>query len=441
MIPFKADGGLVGIIIRDVLMILGVGVLYSLYCMRAEGDFREFGLSLKRWYIALAINLVLATALAITFMRTSPLPEGFRFASHGGEIAYIMLAGIFECVVFYAFIQTAFTRSFGVIAGVIAAAFFYSLHHAGFQAEFVKLFFVGLLYAIPIAIGGNIMIIFPFFWGVGATWDVLVQSEAVTSIAYPWPRALILFTGIIIAAVITRITATPARVVEGGAILDSDEMTAEEYGTRMYDHLAGEYRRFAKSAIRALGLPEGASLLEIGPGPGWAGIELMKLRADVKITAIEASPDMIRAAEKNAIDAGCSERADYLEGVAEDLTRFAPRTFDAVISRDSLHHWTDPGAAFREIDRILKPSGRVFIVDGKRNQGLVENLVIRAVSRRIGKAMAAGWKDSIRASWTPAELREIFAANRLNRWTAWPVFLDLVIGLTPAPTRAANIQP
>jgi ubiquinone/menaquinone biosynthesis C-methylase UbiE len=432
MMLFKADHSLMGIIIRDVFMILAVGVYYSLKCMSSEGDLREFGLSLERWYIPLSINLVLAVALAFMFTKKSPLPDGFLFTSHSVETAYIMLAGIFECIVFYAFIQNAFARSFGVIAGIIAAAFFYSLHHAGFQPEFVKLFFVGLLYAIPVAVAGSVLVIFPFFWGIGATWDVLVQSEVVSSIAHPWPRALILLIGMIIVAVVARITATPERVIEGGAILDSDDLTSEEYGTRMYDHLAPEYRRFAKKALHALKLPKDARILEIGPGPGWAGIELLKLRTDITLIAIEASPDMIRGAKKNAAEAGLSERTEYQKGVVEDLSRFDPLSFDAVISRDSLHHWTDPGAAFRGMDRILKPSGRVFIVDGKRNQGLAENLIIRAVSRRIGDLMAEGWKNSIRASWTPAELRAIFAKNGLSRWSVWPVFLDLVIGRNPS---------
>lgn len=57
-------------------------------------------------------------------------------------------------------------------------AVFYSLHHAGFQPEFLKLFFVGIMYVSVFYITKNIFSIFPFFWGVGAIWDVLINSEA-----------------------------------------------------------------------------------------------------------------------------------------------------------------------------------------------------------------------------------------------------------------------
>lgn len=44
--------------------------------------------------------------------------------------------------------------------------------------EFTKLFFVGIMYVTVFYFTHNIFSIFPFFWGVGAVWDVLVNSEA-----------------------------------------------------------------------------------------------------------------------------------------------------------------------------------------------------------------------------------------------------------------------
>lgn len=56
-------------------------------------------------------------------------------------------------------------------------AVFYSLHHAGFHQNF-KTIFVGIMYVSVFYITKNIFSIFPFFWGVGAIWDVLINSEA-----------------------------------------------------------------------------------------------------------------------------------------------------------------------------------------------------------------------------------------------------------------------
>ncbi|MEW6406140.1 MAG: hypothetical protein AB1649_30515, partial [Chloroflexota bacterium] len=59
--------------------------------------------------------------------------------------------------------------------GIVLAAGFYSFHHAGFQPEFVKLFFVGLMYMSVFRTTRSLLILYPLFWGVGACWDVLVQ--------------------------------------------------------------------------------------------------------------------------------------------------------------------------------------------------------------------------------------------------------------------------
>ena len=73
--------------------------------------------------------------------------------------------------------------------GIVLAAAFYSLHHLGFQTEFVKLFFVGIMYGAACRWARSVLIIYPFFWGVGALFDVLLQAQAITPIAWPWPRS------------------------------------------------------------------------------------------------------------------------------------------------------------------------------------------------------------------------------------------------------------
>ena len=74
---------------------------------------------------------------------------------------------------------------FGIVPAIILTSGFYSLHHAGFQPEFLHLFLVGLMYCGVFYITQNMLIIFPFFWGVGALWDVLVSSEAGNEIKNP----------------------------------------------------------------------------------------------------------------------------------------------------------------------------------------------------------------------------------------------------------------
>jgi hypothetical protein len=156
----------------------------------------------KRWYIVLPVNLVLGILLFWMFTSENPLPPDLRLsASILWQIAYIMLTGIFEVVFFYSFQRTLFERAFGIVPGIVLTAMFYAFHHIGFQPEFGKLIFVGLLYATVFRVGKSALVIYPFFWGVGACYDVLVQSQVVSQITYPEVRSVVL-TALILAVMI-----------------------------------------------------------------------------------------------------------------------------------------------------------------------------------------------------------------------------------------------
>lgn len=184
---------------RDILMILISGIFIPLLIINKKGKYTDFGLHFKKWYIFLPINFILGFLILIMFLKESPLPVDFKLTSDLiWQILYIMVSGIFEMIVFYSFMRTVFEKSFGIIPSILIASLFYSLHHAGFQPEFEKLFFVGIMYATVFRIGNSVLLIYPFFWGVGATYDVLVKSEVVSEIIYPEIRSIVLILGILI---------------------------------------------------------------------------------------------------------------------------------------------------------------------------------------------------------------------------------------------------
>ena len=92
--------------------------------------------------------------------------------------SYILVAGIFEMTFIYGYLRARFEMAFGIVPAILLTAAFYSFHYAGFQPEFLHLFFVGLMYCAVYYITQNLLIVFPFFWAAGALWDVIVSSEA-----------------------------------------------------------------------------------------------------------------------------------------------------------------------------------------------------------------------------------------------------------------------
>ena len=192
MVPFDVNSW-IRIVIHDVGMVCLAGVLFPLYYMQSSGNnSAEFGLTLRKWYIFLPLSFALGILLLIIFIYWVP-PAGFKVDLNTMmKMVVILDTGVFEVIFFYSFQRTIFERAFGIVPAIILAALFYSFHHLGFQPEFKELFMVGIMYAAVYRMGNSVLLIYPFFWGVGAAYNVLIQSKKVSAIMYPEIRSLYL---------------------------------------------------------------------------------------------------------------------------------------------------------------------------------------------------------------------------------------------------------
>lgn len=195
------DNEIAQILLRDVFMIYLLGYIFPLYfiLIRKNENLQVLGIHKNKLKSSLLINIIFAAALLTMFYFEKSQPVTFNLQSFFA-IAYILVAGIFEMIFIYGFLRYQFERAFGIIPAMILTAVFYSFHHAGFQPEFMKLFWVGIMYVAVFYITHNIFIIFPFFWGVGAVWDVLINSDAGRGIenAESFVIAVVLLIGMLI---------------------------------------------------------------------------------------------------------------------------------------------------------------------------------------------------------------------------------------------------
>jgi|RhiMethySRZTD1v2_1073278.scaffolds.fasta_scaffold00431_52 ubiquinone/menaquinone biosynthesis C-methylase UbiE len=133
--------------------------------------------------------------------------------------------------------------------------------------------------------------------------------------------------------------------------------------SRRYDLMArwlmrGVYRRFAEDIVDAA--PDRGAVLDVGTGPGVLLVEIGRRRADLRLTGIDLSADMVAAARRNLRAFG--ERAEARTADVADLP-FPDDSFDVVVSSFSLHHWDHPESAVPEIARVLRPGGRLYVYD------------------------------------------------------------------------------
>lgn len=200
---------------------------------------------------------------------------------------------------------------------------------------------------------------------------------------------------------------TRARVPETNQGIQG-EFTVEIYNQmqrRLRDKGWMETRDIIKSGI-TYGLA-----LEIGPGPGYLGLEWLKTTKGTILKGLDISADMIVIAERNARAYELSDRVEYIHSSGADLP-FEDGSFDAVFTASSLHEWSEPKETLREIWRVLKTGGRVFISDFRRDVFPLLKWCLWLIAKP--KAIRPGLLTSIRAAYTPDEIRALIRETELS---------------------------
>jgi ubiquinone/menaquinone biosynthesis C-methylase UbiE len=151
---------------------------------------------------------------------------------------------------------------------------------------------------------------------------------------------------------------------------------------RFYDFLAwammlGRERIFREKVLDLARLQSGETVLDVGCGTGTLAIAARRRVGSAGVVyGIDASPEMLRRAGQKARDAGLHI---VFQNDAIEALSFPNASFDVVLSTLMFHHLPrklrEEGA--REIRRVLKPGGRVIIVDFEgpaRHGGLLSRI-------------------------------------------------------------------
>jgi ubiquinone/menaquinone biosynthesis C-methylase UbiE len=107
----------------------------------------------------------------------------------------------------------------------------------------------------------------------------------------------------------------------------------------------------------------GERLLEVGSGSGILCRMLApQLQPGGWMMGVDISPEMTAEARKYTLSEGISSGITFETGKAEALP-YPDASFDGAIAARLLLHVTDPDAVLREMKRVVKPGGRVVVMD------------------------------------------------------------------------------
>lgn len=125
-------------------------------------------------------------------------------------------------------------------------------------------------------------------------------------------------------------------------------------------HVGTETRGWEVETVSRL-LKPGDKLLDIGAGTCSFTIELYGKVKNIDIYAFDISPEMIEKAKTNVKNAGINNISFFL-GNAEEM-EFEDDFFDAAFMRLTIHHFEFPDLILNEIKRILRPGGRIILME------------------------------------------------------------------------------
>lgn len=115
--------------------------------------------------------------------------------------------------------------------------------------------------------------------------------------------------------------------------------------------------RTASLALATVPAPN--RVLDLGCGTGYLLRTLAGHYPDAQqLVGIDAAPEMVKTAAAATHD----DRLTFALGVAEQIG-YPDETFDLIVSTTSFDHWTDQQAGLHECARVLRPGGRLVLVD------------------------------------------------------------------------------
>jgi demethylmenaquinone methyltransferase / 2-methoxy-6-polyprenyl-1,4-benzoquinol methylase len=187
------------------------------------------------------------------------------------------------------------------------------------------------------------------------------------------------------------------------------------------------WRRFLVSRIDAQ--PEDR-ILDVASGTGAVARELRR-RFGCSVVALDQSAEMLAVARARG-----DEGIEVVQGRAETLP-FADASFDGLTFTYLLRYVDDPEATVKELARVVRPGGRVgmleFYVPPNALARAAWEFYVRALLPLLGRALSPGWREvgrflgpSIRdfwAQWPLERLRDAWEEAGIEHVAARPLSL------------------
>lgn len=155
--------------------------------------------------------------------------------------------------------------------------------------------------------------------------------------------------------------------------------------------------------LDALDLRPGERALDIGSGPGLLAHDMARvLGADGRVDGVDVSESMLAIARRRDAAPGAAP-VELHEALAAELP-FADATFDVAVSTQVYEYVEDMPAALDEVRRVLRPGGRLVVLDTDWG-----SVVWHSNDPARMHRMLAAWDEHLADPYLPRRLRRLLA--------------------------------
>jgi ubiquinone/menaquinone biosynthesis C-methylase UbiE len=170
-----------------------------------------------------------------------------------------------------------------------------------------------------------------------------------------------------------------------------------------------EFQEWAGTTVAAARIASAQHVLDVACGTGVvARVAAARSGSSGRVDGIDADPGMVNVA------ASLAPHVQYRQGTAEALP-YADSSFDAVVCQFGLMFFTDRERALTEMQRVLRPRGRMAIVvwDTLQNTPAYDALV--ALLERVAGSRAAAALTAPFALGDKGVLKQLFEAAGIRQ--------------------------
>ncbi|NLN33699.1 MAG: bifunctional demethylmenaquinone methyltransferase/2-methoxy-6-polyprenyl-1,4-benzoquinol methylase UbiE [Flavobacteriaceae bacterium] len=206
---------------------------------------------------------------------------------------------------------------------------------------------------------------------------------------------------------------------------DSD-LSKKQQVEQMFDNISGKYDllnrilsmgidvSWRKKVVKSVKKEKPKSILDIATGTGDLAIAMAKA-TDAKITGFDLSAGMLEVGKVKVKDENLQDQIEMIQGDAENMP-FEDNSFDAITVSFGVRNFENLEKGLNEIYRVLKPGGKLIILEFSQPESFpmkqLYGFYSRSILPRIGKKIS---KDQSAYTYLPDSVQAFPYGNEMKK--------------------------